>query len=136
MKKKYLIALFALIILILFGYWLKCQMGINFSELYSLSDSIPFKYLKRNNVIATPEPGILLDDPFESSPVFSNWSKLCMRKESRVTPGCDKNGIDNTSFSFYTFAIPALCNVLPITPGSTENNKKINLCDLCASAVK
>ncbi len=96
MKVRYIISISALIILIIFGYWLKCHVGVNVSESYSLSHYIPFKYLKRNNIITMPEPGILLNDSFESRITISNWSKLWMREEGKVILDYDSNGINNS----------------------------------------
>lgn len=96
MKFKYLIAIFVSSVVILFGYWLKCHVSINASESYSLSNYIPFKYLQRNNVISVPEPGIILNDSFETKPFISNWSELWMRDKDKVTLGYDSNGINNS----------------------------------------
>jgi predicted negative regulator of RcsB-dependent stress response len=67
MKLKYLIAILILSVVILFGYWIKCQTSANLSESVSLSNFIPFKYLQRNDVISVPEPGIILYDSFEKT---------------------------------------------------------------------
>jgi hypothetical protein len=96
MKLKYLIAILILSVVILFGYWIKCQTSANLSESVSLSNFIPFKYLLRNDVISVPEPGIILYDSFEKIPIISNWSKLWMREEGKVTRCYDSNGINNS----------------------------------------
>ena len=96
MKLKYLIGILILSIVILFGYWIKCQTSANLSESVSLSNFIPFKYLQRNDVISVPEPGIILYDSFEKRPLISNWSKLWMREEGKVTLDYDSNGINNS----------------------------------------
>ncbi len=49
MKLKYLIAILILSVVILLGYWIKCQTSTNLSESVSLSNFIPFKYLQRND---------------------------------------------------------------------------------------
>lgn len=95
MKKSYFIALPALIFIILLGYWVKCQMGINLSEL-SLSNYIPFKYLKMNEIINSPEPGTLLKDSFESISFPVNWLKLWVREEGRVTKEYNSKGINDS----------------------------------------
>ncbi len=85
-----------LAIFVLFGYWVKCQMGINVIESISLSNLTPFKYLQRNDVISVPEPGIILNDSFETRPIFRNWSDLWMRDKGKVTAGYDSHGINNS----------------------------------------
>ncbi len=96
MKSIYPISFFALILFILLGYWLKCQTGIDFLETTSLSSLPPFKYLQRNNDISLPDPGILLNDSFETIPIISNWSKLWMKDKGKVTLSYDSNGINNS----------------------------------------
>lgn len=95
MKLIYPILLSALILFILFGYWVKCQVGINVSGSISLSKLVPFKYLQRNDVIPLSESGIVLNEPF-TIPITRNWSKLWMREEGKVTRGYDSKGINNS----------------------------------------
>ncbi|MCP4270003.1 MAG: hypothetical protein GY777_31250 [Candidatus Brocadiaceae bacterium] len=96
MKLRYPILLATLILLFLLGYWVKCQAGINFSESFALSKLIPFKYLQGNDVIALSEPGIIINDAFETRRIIRNWPGLWMREEGKVTRGYDSNGTDNT----------------------------------------
>ncbi len=96
MKVRYLISIPALAIFVLFGYWVKCQMGINVTESISLSNLTPFKYLQRNDVISVPEPGIILNDSFETRPIIRNWSDLWMRDKGKVTVGYDFHGTNNS----------------------------------------
>ncbi len=96
MKLKYLIVILILSVVILFGYWIKCQTSTNLSESVSLSNFIPFKYFQRNDVISVPEPGIILSDSFEKRPIINNWSKLWMREKGKVTQSYDSNGTNNS----------------------------------------
>lgn len=81
---------------ILLGYWFKNQMDIDLFDSYSLSGFIPFKYLKRNNVLAKTHPNILINESFESHKIFPEWSKLWMREKGKVTQQYDLNGIGNS----------------------------------------
>jgi len=85
-----------LISIVFFSYWFKTRAGIDFSKSYSLSDYIPFKYLKRNDIIVAPNPGMILNETFDSISVFDDWGNLWMREENSVTKGYDKNGINNS----------------------------------------
>ncbi len=99
-KSKHLIWLFSVAIVILFGYWVKCQIGLDFFGSCSLSDIPPFKHLQKNNILADPEPGILLADSFESKKIVSNWSELWMREKGKVTQSYDSNGFSNSRCLF------------------------------------
>ena len=83
-------------IFVLFGYWAKCQTGTDFSGSISLSNLTPFKYLQRNDVISVPEPGIILNDSFETRPIIRNWSDLWMRDKGKVIVGYDSHGTNNS----------------------------------------
>ncbi len=96
MKLIYPLSLVALILSFFFGYWFKCQAGINISKSISISNLTPFKYLRRNNIIHSPRVGTILYDTFERRPFISNWSKLWMRDKGKVTLGYDPNGINNS----------------------------------------
>jgi len=96
MQQRFLFVLFLLIIIVLGAYWLKCRMSIDFSEKYSVSKYIPFKYLTGNDVIAYPEPGVLLSDSFNSRRLFRNWSNLWMREKGSVTRHYEPGGSNNT----------------------------------------
>ncbi len=95
MKTKYSILFFSLIIFSLFGYWVKCQTGTNFSKSISLSNIEPFNYLQGNDVISVPVPGTVLYDSFKTRSIVSNWN-LWMREEGKVTVGYDSHGINNS----------------------------------------
>lgn len=96
-KPSTLLITASLIILLgLSGYWLKSQLGINFSNRISLSRHFPFNALAPHTVIYNPRPGILLQDSFDSFSLFGNWKYLWMREEGNVTKEYDSQGIDNT----------------------------------------
>ena len=95
MRKKYLLALCSLIFIFLL-YWLKCQIGINFTDSFSLSHQIPFTYLQRNDVIAAPQPGTLLYDSFDENKFISNWVHLWMKEEGGASKSYDRSGLNNT----------------------------------------
>ena len=95
-RKKYLYTTIVIIILVLFSYWAKSKLGINFSDSFSISKYFPFKYLTRSNVIKASVTGELINEPFESKLLPNNWSKLWMKEKGKVTQGYDKNGINNS----------------------------------------
>jgi hypothetical protein len=96
-SKSFILALTVFLVATLSGYWLKSNLGINFSEKYSLSEYFPFNYLYTGTVILDDlEPGIILKDSFDSFSLFGNWSSLWMREEGKVTKGHDTNGLDNS----------------------------------------
>ncbi len=85
------------LVAILSGYWLKSNLGISFSEKYSLSEYFPFNYLSPGTVVLDDlEPGIILQDSFDSFSLFGNWTSLWMREKGKVTKGHDSNGLDNS----------------------------------------
>jgi len=96
MKYRYLFAALLPVIALLGVYWLKCCININFSEKYSLSKYVPFKYLKRNDVIARTEPGLLLHDSFNTNSLVEKWSRLWMREDGRVIKRFESGGINNS----------------------------------------
>ncbi len=96
MKQRYLLLFFSLILLFFVGYWIKCQVCLNFSQEVSLSSYAPFKYLQRDNVIHLPPPGTLLNDSFETRRLISNWSHLWMREVGKVSLNYSSLGRDNS----------------------------------------
>ncbi len=96
MKLRYIISISALIILIIFGYWFKCKASVNFSKSICFSNYIPFKNLFINDVISVPEPGIILNDSFETWTIISKWSNLWMGEKGKVTLSYDSNDINNS----------------------------------------
>lgn len=92
----HLLVIAFLITVVLSGYWLKCRVGIDFFENYTLSKYFPFNYIIPNNVIDDPSPGMLIDDSFNSFSLFSNWSHLWSREKERATRGYDSHGIDDS----------------------------------------
>jgi hypothetical protein len=100
MKSKHIIYIFSLVIVILVGYWIKCQIGIDFFGSCSLSNAVPFKHLQRNKILAAPNPGVILTDSFESSNIISSWSELWMREKGKVTHGYDSNGLKDSPCLF------------------------------------
>ena len=89
-------AILVLAVIFLLGYWLKCQVGIGFSPQVSLSGYFPFEYLQRNKVISSPGPGTLLQDSFDSSRLFGNWTGLWMREPETVEKYVGRGGIDGS----------------------------------------
>lgn len=85
-----------LIAVSLTAYWLKSNIGIDFSEKYTLSEYFPFYYLAPNRVINNQPPGIILNDSFDSFSFFGNWTPLWMREQSKVTKELDEHGIENS----------------------------------------
>jgi hypothetical protein len=96
MMKKYLLALFIMVAILLSLYWFKCRIGINLFDLFSLSDSVPFCYFKKNEIIAIPEPGMLLNLSFDSYNFIEKWYVLWMREKGKVTITYDSKGINNS----------------------------------------
>ncbi len=99
-KLTYVTLVITAIVFCLFSYWLKCNMGFNFSKNHSLSKYFPFKYMYPKKVINNPAAGILLNDSFDSFSLFGNWTPLWMREQGKVTKGYDANGIDNSHCLF------------------------------------
>ena len=84
-KNKYL--LFALLLIIFFlVYWLKLQIGINIFNSFSIGSYFPFKYLK-NDVIESPEPGILLSEDFNNKNLFKKFSEFVKKKPTLSRAG-------------------------------------------------
>lgn len=90
-KKRHLLV-FLIPTLFAFAYWLKCQIGINYSDSFSISSYFPFKYLT-NDVIKSPEPGIILEDNFEKNRFIRRWSNLRMQLNGTVTKKISLNGM-------------------------------------------
>ena len=94
LKKRYLLV-FLIPTLFVFAYWLKCQLGINYSNSFSISSYFPFKYLI-NDVIKSPEPGIIIEDNFDKKRFIRIWSNLWMQKNGTVTKKISLNGINGS----------------------------------------
>ena len=92
-KKRYLI-IFLLTILFVFAYWVKVQIGINFSNSFSIGSYFPFKYLM-NNVIVSPKPGILIEENFDEKRVFKIWS-LQIQKAGTVNKELSLDGVNGS----------------------------------------
>jgi hypothetical protein len=90
-KTKYLIFISLLIIPLLF-YWLKVQVGINIFNSYSISTYFPFKYLY-NDVIESPEPGILLSEDFDRKRIFRIFTLSWIKENGLVTDEISPYGI-------------------------------------------
>ena len=95
MKHKYLLTFVVLLIISLFLYWSKCQLNINFLASYSLGNKFPFKYFQKDVVIAEPEPGILINESFNSYHITNNWH-LWMQEKGTVSQQYDEKGINNS----------------------------------------
>jgi len=95
--KRYFYTIISIIIFIIFGYWLKCQLGMDISNSIHPSNYIPFKYLTKNTVIDDPKPGELITESFDGSKwILNNWSELWMAEKGKVTQEYDKNGTNNS----------------------------------------
>ena len=121
MMKKILLGLIAVVALALLIYWLKCQIGINLTDLLSLHDFPLFRGLQREEVLARPAPGTLLSDSFDSFGIIHHWSELWMREKGRVTVDHDSRGrggsrclvIRSTSDRDWSYAHNRLIQVRP-----------------------
>ena len=94
LKKRHLI-IFLITILLVFAYWAKIQIGINFFESFSMGSYFPFKYLT-NNVIMSPKPGILLEENFDEERIIKIWSNIWMREDGTVTKELSLDGFNGS----------------------------------------
>lgn len=92
---RYLFFVLIPALLFLFGYWLKCQLGIQFFDSFSLGSYFPFCYLK-NETILSPEKGILFYEDFDKINLISNWSNT-IKKYTSATSELSKDGFNNTN---------------------------------------
>ena len=96
-SRRYIYILFPIIIFILFSYWLKCQLGIEFSDSIDISQYIPFSYLSRNEVIKAHKQGELISETFNRPKwLLNNWSELWMAENGKVTQAYDNSGTNNS----------------------------------------
>ena len=93
-KKRHLI-IFLIPTLLVFAYWVKIQIGINFFDSFSIGSYFPFKYLT-NNVIMSPKPGILLEENFDEKRIIKIWSNLWMREDGTVTKELSLDGFNGS----------------------------------------
>ncbi len=98
LKAKIICGLTVITIIVvgLTAYWLKSNIGINFSEKYTLSEYFPFYYFTPNRIINNQPPGIILEDSFDSFSFFGNWTSLWMREQGKVTKELDEHGVENS----------------------------------------
>jgi len=94
LKKRHLI-IFLITILLVFAYWAKIQIGINFFDSFSMGSYFPFKYLT-NNVIMSPKPGILLEENFDEERIIKIWSNIWMREDGTVTKELSLDGFNGS----------------------------------------
>ena len=94
LKKRHLI-IFLITILLVFAYWVKVQIGIEFFDSFSIGSYFPFKYLT-NNVIMAPKPGILLEENFDEERIIKIWSNLGMREDGKVTKEISLDGVNGS----------------------------------------
>ena len=83
-RVRILAASLLLIVLILFAYWLKCQLGISLFEKISLHAYFPFSHLQKNTVTIIDEPGMILADDFESRRWFPVWAMPWAKEKNSV----------------------------------------------------
>ena len=93
-KKKYFIILLIPTIIV-FAYWVKVQIGINFFDSFSIGSYFPFKYLT-NNVITSPRLGNLLEDNFDKKRIIKIWSNLWMEEHGTVTKKTSLDGFNGS----------------------------------------
>jgi hypothetical protein len=84
-----------ILVLVSTGYWMKCQLGINFSRLVSISSYFPFNYLA-NGILSPKKPGIIIDEDFDHFRLFSHWSHSAMRHNYRITSKVGEDGFGNS----------------------------------------
>jgi len=94
MKHRYCVVVCFVLIIIPIFYWIKCELGADFYESYSLSHYVPFSYLTRNDTIKPHDLGILLKDSFEPFGIRNEWLRLWTEDKGKVTQGYDSNGIE------------------------------------------
>jgi len=93
-NKRHLLLLL-ISVLFVFAYWIKIQMGIDFFNTFSLGSHFPLKYL-RNDVIESPEPGILLEENFDKKRIFPIWSGFWMQEPGTVTKEWSLGGVNGS----------------------------------------
>jgi hypothetical protein len=94
-KTKYFLLIF--IIIIPFAiYWLKCFLGINVSDLYSLSNYFPFKYFQRNDIIKNTFPGIIINESFDTYSIIRKWSDIWTEDKGNVELSYSRNETDSS----------------------------------------
>lgn len=96
MKRKYIVVACFILIIIPTLYWIKWELGLDFSEVYSLSNYPPFSYLPRNDTIKSAGPAMLLEDSFEPFRLKNKWHGLYSEDKDNVIRGYDTNGIGNS----------------------------------------
>jgi hypothetical protein len=72
-KKKYLLLVLIPTVLI-FAYWFKIQMEVNFFDSFGISSYFPFKYFN-NKVIVAPKPGVLISENYNNKTIFKTWCR-------------------------------------------------------------
>ncbi len=116
--KKYSIPLVIITVVLLSGYWLKCQTHINIFP-FSFSSIFPFSLFQKHRVIVPQHPGIVLQDSFDRRHLFDTWTVLWMREPGTVRKMYEPAGynetrcirIDSTSEKSWTCAHDALVKV-------------------------
>lgn len=99
--KPIVITLVLLTSLFSFGYWLKCQKGMDLVKSFHLSAFSLLQPLQNNpnithHIVLAAEVEYLLNDSFKSEVSKDNWSKLWMREENKVRQGYDLKGMDKS----------------------------------------
>jgi hypothetical protein len=84
-----------ILVLVSTGYWMKCQLGINFFPLVSISSHFPFNYLA-NDILSAKKPGVIIDEDFDHLWLFSHWSHSAMRHNYRITSKVVDDGFGNS----------------------------------------
>ena len=95
MKHKYLLTFVVLLITSSFLYWLKSELNIDLFKSWALSNQWPFEYLQKDVIIAEPEPGILINESFNSYHITDNWV-LRMREKGKISQEYDENETNNS----------------------------------------
>lgn len=81
--------------LVMTGYWLKCQLGINFFPLVSISSCFPFNYLADDSISAK-KPGVIVAEDFDHFRLFNQWSDSSIRHNNGITRLLSEKGFDDS----------------------------------------
>ena len=71
-------------------------MDLNFFQEISFSDYIPFKFLRRDEIIHIDKAGIVFDTNFNSINIRENWLHLFMPVEGDITQSYDSKGYNDS----------------------------------------
>lgn len=84
-----------ILVLVLTGYWMKCQLGINFFRMVGISSYFPFNYLA-NDILSVKKPGVIIDEDFDHFRLFSHWSHSSIGHNKRIIRQVVEDGFGNS----------------------------------------